>query len=62
MKISRTELDKKLLQLASRHLNISTLETRNSDGLDFYDRSVWNIKAALEAAYQLGQRDAAVGQ
>ena len=44
------------LQIASDHLNITTLQTRNSDELDFHDCSVWGIKAALEAAYDAGLR------
>ena len=46
---------KKIIEeLALKHLRIETLETRMSDSLDFYDCAVWNIKAALEAAYQAG--------
>lgn len=41
-------------EIAKEHLNMETLETRNSDSLDFYDVSVWGIAAALEAAYQAG--------
>lgn len=42
--------------IAKQHLNIETLATRNSDSLDFYDVSVWGIKAALEAAFKAGQK------
>lgn len=41
-------------QIASKLLNIETLETRYSDQLDFHDCSVWSIKEALEDAYQAG--------
>jgi len=34
-----------------------TLETRNSDSLDFHDCTVWSIKKALEQAYELGCSD-----
>ena len=44
-----------LERIAKRHFNVATLETRNSDSLDFYDCSVWGIKAALEEAYAAGQ-------
>lgn len=47
----RTEM---LTVIAAKHLNVSTLETRMSDGLDFSDQAVWSIKAALEAAYEAG--------
>lgn len=42
-------------QIAKQHLNIETLETRNSDGHDFHDCSVWCIKSALQAAYDAGR-------
>lgn len=32
------------------------LDTRNSDRLDFHDLAVWNIKAALQAAFEAGQQ------
>lgn len=31
------------------------LEPHNSDSEDFFETSVWSLKAALEAAYQLGK-------
>jgi hypothetical protein len=42
--------------IAQRHLNIETLETRKSDGLDFHDVAVWSIKDALEAAFEAGRK------
>ena len=48
--------DQQLLQIATDHLFIETLETRNSDRLDFYDVSVWAVKAALQAAFEAGQQ------
>jgi hypothetical protein len=47
-------IDQKLTQIAREHLCIETLEERKSDSLDFHDCSVWGIKGALEAAYNLG--------
>ena len=44
-----------LLEIAATHFHIGTLETRNSDGLDFHDVAVWSIRAALEAAFAAGQ-------
>lgn len=41
--------------IAKECLDIETLETRNSDSLDFYDCSVWSIRNALAQAYALGQ-------
>ncbi len=45
-----------LLEIATTHFHsIETLETQNSDRLDFHDVSVWSIRAALEAAFAAGQ-------
>ena len=45
-----------LLEIATKHFHtIETLETRNSDRLDFHDVAVWAIRAALEAAYEAGR-------
>lgn len=44
-----------LAQIAAKHLDMETLETRNSDSLDFHELAVWNIKEALEAAFKAGQ-------
>lgn len=42
--------------LAKDLLDIETLETRNSDSLDFHTVSVWQLKKALEAAYEAGRQ------
>ena len=49
--------DAKVAEIAKRVLRIDTLETRNADGLDFHELSVWQIKKVLLAAYDAG-RDA----
>lgn len=41
--------------IAFTQLDLPSLETRGSDRLDFSDQSVWQIKAALEAAYEAGR-------
>ena len=46
--------DQLLARIALDHLFIETLETRNSDRLDFHDVSVWAVQSALMAAYQAG--------
>jgi hypothetical protein len=48
--------DKTLAEIAARHLHLETLETRNSDSLDFHDMGVWSIRQALEAAYEAGRQ------
>ena len=45
----------KLETIAKKHLAIETLSTRKSDSLDFYNVSVWGIKAALITAYNAGR-------
>lgn len=47
-----------ITQIAANVLGLETLETRNSDSLDFSDQYVAAIKLALEAAYEAG-RDSA---
>jgi hypothetical protein len=49
-----THLDQLLTQIANRHLRIDTLETRNSDSLDFHEVAVWILREALQAAYLAG--------
>jgi hypothetical protein len=55
------EIDRQLQQIALDHLFIDTLETRNSDRLDFHEVSVWAVKSALIAAYQAGRQAARQG-
>ena len=45
-------------QIAQDHLFVDTLETRNSDRLDFHEVSVWGIKTALQAAFDAGKQAA----
>lgn len=42
----------------ARKMGFETLETQNSDSLDFKDVAVWSVKAALLAAYNLGKTQA----
>jgi len=53
-KAKQQQLDDLLTDIAKKHLNIETLETRNSDSLDFHDMAVWCIKDTLQAAYEAG--------
>lgn len=50
-------VEKKLETIAKEELFIETLETRNSDGLDFHDVSVWGVKKALELAFEMGRAE-----
>jgi hypothetical protein len=52
--------DAMLLEIAARHFHsVETLDTRNSDRLDFHDVAVWAMRAALEEAYAAGVAAAA---
>lgn len=50
-------IEKKLLEIAKAELFIETLETRNSDELDFHEVSTWGIRKALELAFELGREE-----
>lgn len=45
-----------LTKIAKNRIGAETLETRNSDSLDFYDISVWALKEMLEQAYETGRK------
>ena len=55
------DIDRQLQQIALDHLFNDTLETRNSDRLDFHEVSVWGVKSALMAAYEAGRQAAKQG-
>ena len=55
-------LDQLFQQIALDHLFVDTLETRNSDRLDFHEVSVWGIKTALQAAFDAGRQAASTNQ
>lgn len=46
-----------LVEIARDHLGFSTLETRNSDSLDFRDVAVWQVENALNAAFAAGKTE-----
>lgn len=53
-----TPLDHLFSQIARKHPFVETLETQNSDSLDFHDVSVWGIKSTLQAAFDAGVQSA----
>ncbi len=55
-KTTEYQIDQLLEEIAKKHLNLETLETRNSDSLDFHDVAVWSLKEALQEAYEAGKR------
>lgn len=42
--------------IAKKHLDMDTLETRNSGEHDFKEHAVWGIHDALKAAFQAGRK------
>lgn len=62
MKNPNKKTCKILEQIAIRHFDIETLETRHSDRLDFYDVAVWNMRDALQAAFDAGRQAAVEGE
>ena len=55
-------LDQLFQRIALDHLFVETLETRNSDRLDFHEVSVLGIKTALQAAFDAGRQAASTNQ
>ena len=53
-RLSSKQMNAEIAQIANKYLYIETLETQYCDRLDFHDLAVWQIKEALEAAYQAG--------
>ena len=50
--------DPNLAAIAREYLFIPTLETRRADSLDFHHVAVWQVEAALKAAFDAGVRSA----
>lgn len=54
--------EKKLVKIAEENIpeleGRGDLEARNNDREDFFETSVWSLKAALIAAYELGKKSA----
>lgn len=50
--------NKALANIAKTILDLPTLDSRGRDRLDFHTRGVGDIKKALEAAYEAGQKEA----
>ena len=49
-----SQIDTILTLIAQKHFGVETLQTRDSDSLDFHDTAVWCLKDALEAAFKAG--------
>lgn len=53
-----TAAEKAVAEIARKILHLDTIETRNSDGLDFHSIAIWTIRESLTAAYHAGVRAA----
>ena len=51
--MDQTKIDEILLNIAKKHLFITTLDTRKCS-LDFSEQAVWTLKAALQDAFNAG--------
>lgn len=49
------DISEQLADIAEKILRVPVLEARMHDRLDFHELAVWEIKAALEAAYLVGK-------
>jgi|TARA_Y100000310_G_scaffold88102_1_gene85023 hypothetical protein len=58
MKNKNQTRDLKIAAIAAATCHIPTLETQNSDSLDFHDVAVWGLRDGLAAAYEAGRVDA----
>jgi len=45
----------KVLEEATKVIHLETLESRNSDSLDFHEIAVWNIKTIINKAFEAGR-------
>lgn len=52
-------LHPRLAQIARATLGFTTLQSRNSDALDFREVSVWQVRQALQEAFEAGASSAA---
>jgi len=50
-----TSAEQTTAEIARRVLHLDTIETQNSDSLDFHEIAIWQIKEALTAAFAAGQ-------
>jgi len=48
--------DATIQNIARDVLGLETLETRRRDSLDFHELAVWQIREALEAAFEAGRQ------
>ncbi|CAE6714911.1 DUF6900 domain-containing protein [Candidatus Nitrotoga fabula] len=62
MNQTRQTTDQIIEMIAKKHFDIQTLDTRYSDRLDFHDVAVWEVKAALQAAFEAGRQVAREGE
>ena len=54
---SISEIAEVVASIAEQHLGLETLDEQHSDSLDFHEVAVWDVRAALAAAYAAGAED-----
>jgi len=55
-KLATAKVQPYAAKIAREILDLETLETRRMDSLDFHELAVWEIREALEAAYNAGRQ------
>jgi hypothetical protein len=53
------EIEALIAAIAREDLGVETLETRNSDALDFHEVAVWSLREALMKAFHAARATAA---
>lgn len=60
LKQPKESIEKALYEIAEKNLytvkNRGDLETHHSDGEDFIEVAIWELKSALKEAYEAGRR------
>jgi len=51
-----SDKDTTIKKIALTKLGLKTVTTQRSDSKDFHELAIWNIKSALEEAYDAGRR------
>lgn len=46
----------KIIKEITKKFDLETLDTRNSDSLDFKDIAIWNLKEMITMAFEAGKK------
>jgi hypothetical protein len=54
--MTEQSIEKRLEEIARSYTKFGDLKTRDNDGEDFKEVSVWSLREALRAAYEAGRQ------